>query len=411
MQKNNETIDNLTRIGNSLHLQQNYLSYIKFHQNTQLIMIDVENFKQINDTFGHNIGDLYLKTVAQLLTKNFPDSLVTRVHGDEFIVLTNQNENQIEKTFSTIEEDIQELVKDKKIPTIFRINAGSALLDATNIDLTQEKADLMMYIAKSNGSFYQAFSEYDWKINEKEKKFLEQFNQLLKNEKLSYEKRQLFTIDQIPQNLYQIHTKNEEGMEFLNYCYDDFLRKNKQQYQLDTYNLEHLKAYFSSSHQNFIVDLDYLSLLKNKEILTLLKEYTHILDSKKIVLSIKLYPETNREELFLLIKKIDSLKNLGFKIKINQFNSYTEDAIWLEAPIEYIGFDEQFVKDSMCDPKIQYFFLKKLDMIRNYPYQSIQPILSHIDTKEEFEYINQKLDKNILVTGNYYGKGKTLKLN
>ena len=50
-------------------------------------------------------------------------------------------------------------------------------------------------------------------------------------------------------------------------------------------------------------------------------------------------------------------------------------------------------------------------MIRNYPYQSIQPILSHIDTKEEFEYINQKLDKNILVTGNYYGKGKTLKLN
>lgn len=411
MQKNNETIDNLTRIGNSLHLQQNYLSYIKFHQNTQLIMIDVENFKQINDTFGHNIGDLYLKTVAQLLTKNFPDSLVTRVHGDEFIVLTNQNENQIEKTFSTIEEDIQELVKDKKIPTIFRINAGSALLDATNIDLTQEKADLMMYIAKSNGSFYQAFSEYDWKINEKEKKFLEQFNQLLKNEKLSYEKRQLFTIDQIPQNLYQIHTKNEEGMEFLNYCYDDFLRKNKQQYQLDTYNLEHLKAYFSSSHQNFIVDLDYLSLLKNKEILTLLKEYTHILDSKKIVLSIKLYPETNREELFLLIKKIDSLKNLGFKIKINQFNSYTEDAIWLEAPIEYIGFDEQFVKDSMCDSKIQYFFLKKLDMIRNYPYQSIQPILSHIDTKEEFEYINQKLDKNILVTGNYYGKGKTLKLN
>lgn len=48
MQKNNETIDNLTRIGNSLHLQQNYLSYIKSHQNTQLIMIDVENFKQID---------------------------------------------------------------------------------------------------------------------------------------------------------------------------------------------------------------------------------------------------------------------------------------------------------------------------------------------------------------------------
>lgn len=44
MQKNNETIDNLTGIGNSWHLYQNYLSYIKIHQNTQLIMIDGENF-------------------------------------------------------------------------------------------------------------------------------------------------------------------------------------------------------------------------------------------------------------------------------------------------------------------------------------------------------------------------------
>lgn len=41
---NNGTIDNLTGIGNSWHLQQNYLSYIKFHQNTKLIMIDGEIF-------------------------------------------------------------------------------------------------------------------------------------------------------------------------------------------------------------------------------------------------------------------------------------------------------------------------------------------------------------------------------
>ena len=204
---------------------------------------------------------------------------------------------------------------------------------------------------------------------------------------------------------------NQDGTSFLKCCYDDFLRKNKRQYQLDVYNLKHLKKYFSSSHQNYIIDIDYLSLLKNKEIMNLLSEYVKEIGENRIVISVKLYPETNQEDLFLLIKKIEELKRWGFRIKIDRFNSYTEDAIWLDAPVEYIGFDKQFVKASMQDPKIQYFFEKKLDMIKNYPYQSITPILSHIDTEEDFEYVNQNFDKDILVTGNYYAKSKKLKIH
>lgn len=411
MKKGKENIDNLTKIGNSLYLYQNYHEYMKQYKNVQLIMIDVEKFKQINDTFGHNTGDLYLKTVAQLLTRNFPHSLVAHIHGDEFIVLTNYNEKEIEERFSAIEKEIQELVKDEEIPTIFRINAGSTLFDANNIELTKEKADLMMYMAKSNGVFYQSFSEVDWKVNEKEKNFLKQFDYLLKTKGISYEKRQLFTLDKKPQNLYQIHTRNQEGAAFLSCCYDDFLRKNKRQYQLDVYNLEHLKSYFASSYQNYIIDIDYLSLLKNKEIMNLLSDYAKEIGGKRIIISVKLYPETDREEVFLLIKKINELKELGFQIKIDRFNSYIEDAIWLNAPVEYIGFDEQFFRTSMQDPKIQYFFQKKLDMIKNYPYQTITPILSHIDTKEEFEYATQSFDKDILVTGNYYAKSRNLKLS
>ena len=142
--------------------------------------------------------------------------------------------------------------------------------------------------------------------------------------------------------------------------------------------------------------------------MNLLSDYAKEIDGKRIIISVKLYPETDREEVFLLIKKINELKELGFPIKIDRFNSYIEDAIWLNAPVEYIGFDEQFFKTSMQDPKIQYFFQKKLDMIKNYPYQSITPILSHIDTEEEFEYINKNFDQDILVTGNYYAKSRKL---
>lgn len=186
--KSIELIDNLTSIGNSLYLYQNYHEYMKQYENVQLIMIDLEKFKQINDSFGHNIGDLYLKVTAKLLTKSFPNSLVARIHGDEFIVLTYYNEKEIEQTFLTIEEEIQELVRKEIIPVLFRLNAGSSLFDANNIDSSKEKADLMMYIAKSNGSFYQAFSEYDWQLNEREKKVLIQFDNLLKEKEFLMKK-------------------------------------------------------------------------------------------------------------------------------------------------------------------------------------------------------------------------------
>ena len=47
-------------------------------------------------------------------------------------------------------------------------------------------------------------------------------------------------------------------------------------------------------------------------------------------------------------------------------------------------------------------------MIKNYPYQSIIPIISHIDTERDFDYVYKNFDKDILVTGNYYAKSRKL---
>ena len=61
--------------------------------NVGLVMIDVDNFKEINDTYGHDAGDLVLKNVAQQLTRQVRSSdLVCRLGGDEFLlVLLNAN--------------------------------------------------------------------------------------------------------------------------------------------------------------------------------------------------------------------------------------------------------------------------------------------------------------------------------
>ncbi|BEP28219.1 diguanylate cyclase [Helicovermis profundi] len=82
-------IDPLTGIYNRHYFNQ-YVNDVlnDSSENITLIMIDVNDFKYINDNYGHNIGDEILKTVADLLTKAVRESdFVVRYGGDEFLVI------------------------------------------------------------------------------------------------------------------------------------------------------------------------------------------------------------------------------------------------------------------------------------------------------------------------------------
>lgn len=114
-----------------------------------LIIIDVDNFKQINDTFGHLFGDEILKSVADkirsLLQKR---ELVARVGGDEFLVFLNTNDN--------IRQRVEKLHKDISITTndcpIF-VSMGITLSEGK--DSVYEKmflkADQALYASKRTG--------------------------------------------------------------------------------------------------------------------------------------------------------------------------------------------------------------------------------------------------------------------
>lgn len=156
----NSNHDSLTGLFNRKYLIDELESSIqKANENSSklaVFFIDLDHFKNINDTLGHNIGDILLKLVAERLTKEIDDKgIIARFGGDEFVVLIENfdTEKQIKNFAIRIIESLQE--KFQVLDYQLRISASIGISTfpkdgSTNTELIRQ-ADLAMYYAKEHG--------------------------------------------------------------------------------------------------------------------------------------------------------------------------------------------------------------------------------------------------------------------
>ncbi len=129
-----------------------------------LLFLDLDKFKHINDTLGHHIGDIVLKSVAERLNSSIRDSdLVARIGGDEFLVLASQIKDHgdlfsiAEKLLETMREPIY--VEGQNL--LLSTSIGLALFPKHGEDLYTliKRADKALYHAKNSGrNQYQLFT-------------------------------------------------------------------------------------------------------------------------------------------------------------------------------------------------------------------------------------------------------------
>lgn len=135
----------------------------KFNQNGLVCYIDLDNFKSVNDNYGHDIGDKLLKEVTKRISENIrvTDTLI-RLGGDEFLLILNNIEqyeannllNRIMKTINSIE-----YIDNNKIDISVSIGVASCLKDGETSKELLQKADEAMYKIKKSTKNGIAFSE------------------------------------------------------------------------------------------------------------------------------------------------------------------------------------------------------------------------------------------------------------
>ena len=149
-------VDGLTGFGNRY-----YLEAVKFRVNRQkkdnplgILMIDIDNFKKLNDTYGHIFGDKVLKRVAEAIANNIrPVDDAIRYGGEEFlVVLFKGSEKVVTKVAEKIRKTVENIKFKDKPEVKVTVSIGATLCNSrTKFEDCVELADKALKEAKESG--------------------------------------------------------------------------------------------------------------------------------------------------------------------------------------------------------------------------------------------------------------------
>jgi len=362
--------DALTGIANRAKLlKETEVAFIQgkhTHYQNAFIFLDIDNFKQINDFYGHSVGDEILIEIAKRLqTSMGKDTLIARFGGDEFAIilfnLDNNEEMAVQRTIQIV-KDIQEIMQEPIIieeqSFIITFSMGINIFPdhEKTVQEVVSHADIAMYQAKKSGR--NQFSFFDQELNLKSKQFI-----ILEKEiAVALEKRE-FELYYQPK--VDLQTSKIVGLEVL-------LRWNHPKRGL-LYPDSFLSIAYETKHideiEKFVIHescrqlgiwksskgIPYCPLSINitprqfqkKEFVSSIKRCIEEYEIDASFLELELLEDTLMEDIDNAIKKIKELKILGIKFAIDDFGTGYSSMTYLQKlPVDTIKIDKSFVMDT-----------------------------------------------------------------
>ena len=356
------THDFLTKLPNrnlfNDRLEQAIVYAKKRDSKVALVFLDLDNFKSINDTLGHDSGDEYLQKIAKRLEESIVyGDTVARVGGDEFVIIV-RDFNDIESLSSYLKSILEKVSEDVDIEgnllqTTASIGVSLYPDDARTTKELFQFADTAMYHAKESGK--NSFSFFTQTLNERIKRRLE-IDQHLKNA-LDNDEFELF----IQPKIDLLAQKVSGGEALIRW------RKNP---ALGTVNPDQFIPIAEESHQIHLISKwvcskasSYLERWEDDEILGDLslavnispKEFLHRTYIKSLVEFLRNCPFAHKfvieitenmllDDLQSAVDILHSIHESGSKIAIDDFGSgYSSLGYLQKLPLDNLKVDKSFV--------------------------------------------------------------------
>jgi len=166
-EKKQTRIDHLTGIANRQHFYEAVTKEIvrcrRYKRPFSVAFLDCDNFKYINDNYGHRTGDSLLRILADSISKNVrATDMVARLGGDEFVVLLIETDYNSSKEFmNRFQSLLINIIKANNIPVTFSIGVVTCIEPPNSVEDIINRADELMYSVKKNGKNAVKFDIYE----------------------------------------------------------------------------------------------------------------------------------------------------------------------------------------------------------------------------------------------------------
>ncbi|MBN3410360.1 bifunctional diguanylate cyclase/phosphodiesterase [Clostridium botulinum] len=394
--------DSLTGLSNRKKIIETINKTISNYTNEKfaVLFIDLDHFKSINDTLGHDVGDYVLEKVsARFKMLLSPKHKIGRLGGDEFIIVQNITSiSDAEKLACKICTTLNHSIKYKEDDLFIGASIGISIYpeDGKDTSTLMKNADAAMYAAKKNGGY--KYEVYSRSMNERALDDLILENRLRR----ALEKHELLVYFQ---PIYHLKTSKIIAMESLvRWKFDNKIINpnqfiplaknigeianidnwvlNKACSQCNLWQKQNNKPLYVSVNISF-------KQMKDKNfvdnVLNILK--TTKLDPSYLCLEIT--EDEAMEDVDLSIKTLEALKRHGIKISLDDFGTgYSSLSYVTKLPIDNIKIDKSIIKNIHKDNKSLQIVKSIILMSKSL---DINIIVEGVETIEQLEIL-QELD-------------------
>jgi diguanylate cyclase (GGDEF)-like protein len=401
--------DALTNLPNRVLFKEFLTHMIKrVERNLQygaLLFIDLDHFKMVNDTKGHEIGDLVLKEAAQRIQGSIRQiDLVARLGGDEFVVAIETFEHEKSRVTNNLALIVKKILEELQAPYLindfdFRLTASIGIVlfmnESHSVDELMKFADSAMYNAKENGrDTYRFFDPQLQQIMELKALLTERLRKAIDNNamELHYQpqifvqnSQQIIGVEALvrwndsahgiisPGNFIPI--AEESGL--IVALGEWILRESMQ--QLKRWEEDKIKKEWRIS-----VNVSYKQFEQNNFI-DLLHAMTCEFKIDPSKLRLELTESLLIKNTDAALKKIHILKALGFSLSIDDFGTgYSSLAYLKQLPINELKIDQSFIRDLVIDANDFIIVETILSIGRKF---NLEVIAEGVETQEQYEQL------------------------
>lgn len=394
--------DEVTRIPNRRFFVREVTNHINNYPNEKIafIFIDLDNFKYVNDTYGHDAGDLLLIEFAKIIKNmKIKDSLFARYGGDEFIIVQYniQEKNQIKYILDNIIKKLSNpiIINDKEIFCTLSIGVSVYPIDGGDMPILLKRADMAMYLAKVNGKNRYEF--FDIKILE----ILNREFDIEKGLRVAVDKSE---IKMLYQPKIKVDTEEVIGFESLvrwnskslgivspsefipiaessgliipigKYIINESFRRCK---ELTLKNNKKFKMAINLSEVQ-IRDEDIVSFISESlKFYDLSAEYIEFEITESIIMK---SAEKN-------ISTLEKLKKLGVSLALDDFGTGYSSLSYLRTlPIDVLKIDKSFIDGIVIEEKSEYIINSIVELSH---YLSLLVVAEGVETKEQLDFLKR----------------------